>query len=367
MTDPMQLLLLCCGSILVGGAFIYLLFLRRKPDTNRTVLLWCTKDLSSKERKSLRVNIEYDHASLVRWSPDGKAFIIHKAVANVIEVYKVTKKPDGTAASASKALEFPKCHEEDAIALDIACNGRFIITCSKLNDLVIWDLKGQVLSVVDTVLGSTHRARISPCGNFVAASGFTPDVKVWEVAFTKSGEFKQVSKAFDLAGHSSGVYDFAFNSDTSRMATVSKDGTYRFYDTKIEYEKGEDPRLISSGQWDGTTPATIALSPNAEIIVIGHGSSISFYSTVNGQLDTTIEDVFNGPIQCLTFDSLGEYLLVAGDRHIKIFRNIPGYRASIESSRKKLSQKQSSATKERLEKTIADCQKFLKDIGEHCP
>lgn len=147
--------------------------------SDRTVLLWCTKDLASKERKSLRVNIEYDHASLVRWSPDGKAFIIHKAVANLIEVYKVTKKTDGTPASATKALDFPKHHQEDAITLEIACNGRFIVTCSKLNDLVVWDLKGQVLSLVDTVLGSTHRVRISPCGRFVAASGKFDNIHSW--------------------------------------------------------------------------------------------------------------------------------------------------------------------------------------------
>lgn len=71
-------------------------------------MLWCVKDLTSKDRRSLRVNIEYDHATLIRWSPDGKAFIIHKAMANAIEVYKVTKKPDGFLASATKALEFPK-------------------------------------------------------------------------------------------------------------------------------------------------------------------------------------------------------------------------------------------------------------------
>lgn len=135
------------------------------------MLIWCTKDLSSKDRKSLRVNIEYDHANLIRWSPDGKAFIIHKALANLIEVYKVTKKADGTAASATKALEFPNHHVEDAIAMDIACNGRFIATCSKLNDLIVWDLKGQILASIDSLLGSTYRARISPCGRFVAASG----------------------------------------------------------------------------------------------------------------------------------------------------------------------------------------------------
>lgn len=62
--------------------------------------------------------------------------------------------------------------------------------------------------------------------------GFTPEVIVWEVVFSKSGEFKQVVKAFDLAGHTSGVHDFAFSADSSRIATVSKDGTYRFYDIK---------------------------------------------------------------------------------------------------------------------------------------
>lgn len=148
--------------------------------------------------------------------------------------------------------------------------------------------------------------------------GFTPEVNVWEVVFGKSGEFKQVIKAFDLAGHTSGVHDFAFSADTSRMATVSKDGTYRFYDIKsnaqyyllvkpqnsnnkykkilfsVEFEKGEDPHLLMTGTWDNMAPASLALSPNAEVLVIAHGSSISFYSTITGVLDTTIQDIFVG-------------------------------------------------------------------------
>ena len=138
---------------------------------DRTVLIWSTKELTAKDRKSLRVNVEYDHATLVRWSPDSKAFIIHKSIGNCIEVYKVTKKSDGSAASATKALEFTKHHSEDVVGLDIACNGNFILTCSKANDLVIWDLKGQILASVDTILHTTHKARVSPCGRFAAASG----------------------------------------------------------------------------------------------------------------------------------------------------------------------------------------------------
>ncbi|KAG7207439.1 hypothetical protein KM043_009082 [Ampulex compressa] len=360
------------GQLFVGGAdlpFGTIKYTKQLKDLNnsiveyRTVLLWCAKDLTIKEKKSLRVNVEYDHATLVRWSPDGKAFIIHKAVANNIEVYRITKH----LRSATKALEFPNRHTEDVIGMDIACTGKYIITCSKANDLVVWDLKGQPLATVEMYLGSTYRARISPCGRFIAASGFTPDVNVWEVVFTKSGEFKQVEKAFDLAGHSSGILDFNFNADTSHTATVSKDGTYRLYNTKIEFEKGEDPHVIMTGTWDIASTASIVLSPNAEVLVIAHGSSLSFYSMITGTLDTTIDDIFLGPIICLAFDAIGEHILVAGDKHIKIFRNITGYRAAIESARRKLQQRLTSATKERLEKLIADNTSLLKGLGERCP
>lgn len=334
---------------------------------DRTVLLWCAKEFAVKEKRSLRINIEFDHATLIRWSPDGKAFLIHKAVANVIEVYKISKKSDGTIASATKALEFPKRHTDDVIGMDIASTGKYIITCSKVNDLVIWDLKGQILATVELHLGSTYRARISPCGRFVGTSGFTPDVNVWVVAFTKTGDFKQVAKAYDLAGHSSGILDFTFSADSSSMATVSKDGTYRLYDMKIEFEKGEDPHLLQTGSWENSTTANIALSPNNEVLAIAHGSSLSFYSTITGSLDTTIEDIFLGPITRLVFDAVGEYVLVAGDKHVKVFHNVTGYRVAIESARRKLAQRQTSATKERLEKLIEDNKKFLQAMGEKCP
>lgn len=62
-------------------------------------------------------------------------------------------------------------HTEDVVGMDIASTGKYIITCSTANDLIVWDLKGQPLATVEMHLGSTHRARISPCGRFVAASG----------------------------------------------------------------------------------------------------------------------------------------------------------------------------------------------------
>lgn len=60
---------------------------------------------------------------------------------------------------------------DDVVGMDIAVSGRFIMTCSEKTDLVLWDLKGERLASLDTLVVETYRARISPCGHFVAASG----------------------------------------------------------------------------------------------------------------------------------------------------------------------------------------------------
>lgn len=71
-------------------------------------MIWSTKNWNQKDHKSLRINIEFDYARFVKWSPDCKAFIIHKKAERVVEVYKVAKKPDGWISGVTKALTFLK-------------------------------------------------------------------------------------------------------------------------------------------------------------------------------------------------------------------------------------------------------------------
>ena len=59
--------------------------------------------------RCVRGNVEYDHATRVKFSPDSKAFITSLAVGNNVRVFKVGKKEDGSgAAQISAALDFPK-------------------------------------------------------------------------------------------------------------------------------------------------------------------------------------------------------------------------------------------------------------------
>jgi len=52
--------------------------------------------------------------------------------------------------------------------------------------------------------------------------------KVWEVKFSRSGEFEKMTRAFELTGHTSGIYHFDFNASSSHAATLSKVGNNVF-------------------------------------------------------------------------------------------------------------------------------------------
>ncbi|KTF96403.1 hypothetical protein cypCar_00006226 [Cyprinus carpio] len=184
---------------------------------DRTIRIWSTKNFLERDHKCLRANVEFDHATLVRFSPDSRAFITWLANGETIRIYKMIKKDDGTFSFKASSEDFPQKHKGSVINIGIAETGKFIMSASVDTTIVIWDLKGEVLATINTNQMTNSHVAVSPCGRFVASCGFTPDVKVWEVCFAKSGEFKEVARAFDLKGHSAGVYSFDFSNDSRRQ------------------------------------------------------------------------------------------------------------------------------------------------------
>ena len=80
--------------------------------------------------------------------------------------------------SANRSFKIDHSSGSDTVSIDMSCTGKFIMSCSAKTDIILYDLNGTVLSKLDTVLGQNYCAKISPDGKLLAASGFTPDVKV---------------------------------------------------------------------------------------------------------------------------------------------------------------------------------------------
>ncbi|KAG5844487.1 hypothetical protein ANANG_G00163030 [Anguilla anguilla] len=329
---------------------------------DRTVRIWSTKDFLERDHRCLRANVELDHATFVRFSPDSRAFITWLANAETIRVFKMTKKEDGSFIFKAAPEDFPVRHKGIVINIGIAETGKFIMTASNDTTILIWDLKGEVLASINTNQMTNSYAAISPCGRFVASCGFTPDVKVWEVCFGKSGEFKEVVRAFDLKGHSAGVHSFAFSNDSRRMATVSKDGTWKLWDTDVEYKKQQDPYLLRTAPCQATEGSRIALSPDARVAAVSSGCGVAMFSTATGALEEDIPAVHGVEITDLRFDVNSRFLACSGDRAIRVFHNAPGYRAAIQDMQAMLKKASNEGMRQRLQQQIQDAQSALDSI-----
>ncbi|TNM84449.1 transducin beta-like protein 2 [Takifugu rubripes] len=329
---------------------------------DRTVRIWSTKDFLEREHKCLRANVELDHAILVRFSPDSRAFIIWLANGDAIRVFKMIKKEDGTFSFKAATEDFPQKHKAPILNIGIAETGKFIMSASTDTTILIWDLKGEILSSINTNQIVNSYAAISPCGRFVGSCGFTPDVKVWEVCFGKTGDFKEVTRAFELKGHSAGVHAFAFSNDSHRMVTVSKDGTWKLWKTDVEYKKQQDPYLLKTVPCASSDGTRVALSPDGRVVAISDGSNVAMYNTANGQLEEELHGVHSGEITDLRFDINGRFLVCSGDRAIRVFHNAPGYRAAISDMQDMLKKAQNEGMKQRLQQQIKEAQSALDTV-----
>ncbi|XP_044532364.1 transducin beta-like protein 2 [Gracilinanus agilis] len=332
---------------------------------DRTIHIWSIKNFLQGQPHSLRVNVKLDHATLVRFSPDCRALITWLAYADTIRVFKMSKKEDGGSSFQPMAEDFPKKHKAPVINIGIAETGKFIMSVSSDTTIILWTLKGEVLHIINTNQMNNTYAVISPCSRFVASCGFTPDAKVWEVCFSKNGQFREVVRAFELKGHTAGIHFLAFSSDSCRMATVSKDGKWKLWATDVEYKYQQDPYVLLTGICNeaATMPCLLALSPDAQVLALASSNNIRLYNTKRGEEEEYFGKVHGECVAELTFDTTGRFLASCGDRVVRIFHNSTGQRAIVEEIRGLLKRATTDSTRQRLHQQLAQAQATLKSLG----
>ncbi|KPP71202.1 hypothetical protein Z043_109906, partial [Scleropages formosus] len=334
---------------------------------DHTVRIWSTKDFLDRDHRRLCADVERDHATLVRFSPDSRAFIAWLANGETVRVFRIGKQDDGSFVFEASPNDFPRQPKENIVNIGVAETGNFIMTAFSDTTILIWDLKGEVLATINTNQVALSYASISPCGRFVASCGLTRDVKVWEVCFGESGEFREVVRAFDLKGHSTNVYAFAFSEDSCRMVTVSKDGTWKLWDTNVEYRQHQEPYLLRTAECQVSEGCRIALSPDARVMAVSSGHSVAMFSTDSGELEEEFYDVHSEVVRDLRFDLSSRYLVCSGDHIVRVFHNAPGYRAVIRDMEAMLKKASTEDMHQRLRQQIRDAQSALENLSAQEP
>lgn len=143
------------------------------------------------------------------------------------------------------------------------------------------------------------------------------------------------------------------------MATVSKDKTWKLWNTDVEYKKQQDPYLLFTGKWSGKEPCRIALSPDGRVVAIASVCDITVYNAQTGEVEEEFKSVHGDVITALAFDINNRFLVSSGDRAIRVFHNTAGYRAAIADMKDMLKKATNKGTKDRVQQQIKDAQKAL--------
>ena len=172
-------------------------------------------------------------------------------------------------------------------------------------------------------------------------AGFTPDVKIWEVEFSKGGDFQQVSRAMELMGHSAAVLSLSFSGDSQRWVCecgasgdsvcvcihvsyigwpqyqrmvhgnsgtqmvrnlfASSDKTNYLHLCSVRYRLSEDPKLLTTGKIPELgTMTTVALAPDSRVVAVAVDSSLFLFSSSSGDIMETLVDIHGGIQQTRT-------------------------------------------------------------------
>lgn len=304
--------------------------------SDRSIILWKIKDIWQKDRKISRNSINFDHATRVKFSPDDKACIVSLGIENTLRVMKIKKETNNYSFTACS--DFPKSISADIISIGIASTGNFIMTCHANTTLALWSLKGELFHTIDTGNMINYSGIVSPCGRFVASTGFAPDARVWSVEFDKSKAFKQVTRAFELKGHNSGVFELCFTHDSTKVASISKDGTWRVWNIDIDF-KYQDPVLLKTGKYchkNNSLNIHISLSSPGHCLCIAQSRELFFIDVETGEVVESMQEVHSDEITAIAYEPKTKIFLSSGGRHINVYNDIVTRQVELRHLKEKL-------------------------------
>jgi len=212
-------------------------------------------------------------------------------------------------------------HQKDIIHIGVS--DRVFMSCSEDTEFKVWSLsagapnpdnagKAVELATINTNQMVNNMAALSPDGRFVAVGAFTSDVRVWEVVYSKSNAFEKVTKIIELKGHKRGVNWLSFSSDSKRIATASKDGSWRLWRIDVRWHIGEDPVCELSVQTAHNNVDHIAINPKKDILATLAEQTLQTWDSKTGKLIEEIPNAIHAGNRVVGFEWApnGDYLCI---------------------------------------------------------
>ncbi|DBA03572.1 TPA: hypothetical protein N0F65_011473 [Lagenidium giganteum] len=292
--------------------------------SDRTIRVYLRDTLQDKVPRVHQITLEYDHATALTFSSDGRTLVAATENGTVKLYQKLKVKPE-------LVSEFSIEHKTDvhSVLMNDIGDWATIITCAGESDteLKFWNSQGTLLQTVNTNQVINYHLVGSKDNRYISVAGYTPEVKIFEITREKNGAFKKVHKIMTLQGHRTGVLDLAFDGSdkipVNRVVTISKDASVRLWNINVRYNVQEDPKVLKTFNASGDVPfQAVDYSPNGKLLALVRDRSLVFVRTFDNQEIEVIEDAIDDVIKRVIFDPDGKEVVAYGKhaKYAKVFK-----------------------------------------------
>jgi len=237
--------------------------------------------------------------------------------------YKLSSTKDESGKTYKEVYKFPTEHQSPIKSLQISSNSKVILTCTEETTVSLWTIKGKKLEDINTNQVRVNMGSISPDSRFISIAAWTGDVRIWEIKYNKeTHDFEGINKVMELKGHKSAIFCVDISQNSSRVATTSKDGTWKLWKTDVRYQIGADPEcLLTIQAEDHSKPfELIAFSTDSKTIAVTSGNHLYFYNMA-GKLIESLETEHSGPIISLSWAPNSKTVVTGGDNNAYVWKN----------------------------------------------
>lgn len=196
-------------------------------DDERLIKLYKMDSFFLNDKKTLHIDLGNYYGTSICLSNDSDMIAVAIDYDNCLRLYSLDGRP-------SLIKKFTKPHKNSVTQISFTNNGKFILTCCQSDEILIWNLNGELIGSCNPGQLLLYMFDLSIDSKYLVCASFMSDIRVFEI-FGLDEDKITLKKYKELKGHKKSVTHVSFNTDLN-IASCSKDGTFKVFSIEEQEE-----------------------------------------------------------------------------------------------------------------------------------
>ena len=168
----------------------------------------------------------------------------------------------------------------------------------------------------------------------------------------QGGKFVEIRRLPSLIGHKPKIVRFAFSPDSTRLLTLDNDEVAKVWEMN-DWANQQTPRELFQFSNPFGLPSLMAISPDNLTVAMAHLNRLTTFALADSTVTDSIDSVFASSIHQLVFSPDSEFVVVTGDKCVRLLHHLTGWRARLRDCEKRLQLASSETHQNGLREEIA--------------